>query len=210
MADEHMPGPELDVRPLAKPDKHPTIFATYRGLASGESFVLVNDHDPRHLRDEFEADHAGSYGWEYLLREPRNWRIKITKLATTPLPRILVDTGDLAGDAAEPDASGAVWKLAMRDRDLDANVVALPPGGLIEAHVGPDLDVLVHILAGSGRLTTESGTIDLGPGALAWLPRRSRRGFSAGPGGLRYLTVHRRRQALVLEPPAPAPGGRDA
>jgi uncharacterized protein (DUF2249 family) len=203
MPDELVLEPELDVRPLAKPDKHPTIFATYRGLAPGESFVLVNDHDPGHLREEFEADHAGSYRWEYLLREPRNWRIKITKLTSTPLPQVLADTSDLGAGAGEPDVSGAVWKLAMRDRDLDANVVALPPGGSIEAHIGPDLDVLVHVLGGSGRLTTEAGTVDLGPGALVWLPRRSRRGFSAGTDGLRYLTVHRRRQALVLEPPTP-------
>ena len=52
---------ELDVRGLRKPDKHPTIFRAYAGLARGESFVLINDHDPQHLRDEFEADHGGSY-----------------------------------------------------------------------------------------------------------------------------------------------------
>jgi uncharacterized protein (DUF2249 family) len=202
MSEEQVLEPELDVRPLAKPDKHPTIFAAYRGLAPGESFVLVNDHDPRHLRDEFEADHAGSYAWDYLLREPRNWRIKITKLTTAPLPQVLVDTNELGEAASEPDVSGAVWKLSMRDRDLDSNVVALPPGGSIEPHVGPDLDVLVHVLGGSGRLTTEADPVDLFAGALLWLPRRSRRGFTAGPDGLRYLTVHRRRQALVLEPPS--------
>ena len=47
---------ELDVRPLRKPDKHPTIFATYDSLAVGEAFVLINNHDPRHLRDEFDTD----------------------------------------------------------------------------------------------------------------------------------------------------------
>ena len=34
-----------------------------------------------------------------------------------------------------------------------------------------------------------------------WLPRRARRRFSAGRSGLRYLTVHRRREAPVLETP---------
>jgi uncharacterized protein (DUF2249 family) len=38
---------ELDVRPLAKPDKHPTIFAGYAELPVGGSFVLINDHDPK-------------------------------------------------------------------------------------------------------------------------------------------------------------------
>lgn len=96
--------------------------------------------------------------------------------------------------------SGAVWKLEVRDRDLDSNIIAISPGGVIDAHAGPDLDVLIHVLAGSGTLTSERGTLDLETGVLAWLPRRSMRQFSAGPGGLRYLTVHRRRQALVLDP----------
>lgn len=188
---------ELDVRELRKPDKHPTIFATYAALTVGASFVLVNNHDPKHLRDEFDADLPGSYGWEYVERGPQVWRIRISKLTSTPLPRILANTTELTADA---DASGAVWKLQARERDLDSNVIALPAGGTIDSHAGPDLDVLIHVLSGGGRLTTETGTIDLSPGALLWLPRRSRRQFAAGPDGLRYLTVHQRRQALVLEP----------
>jgi len=189
---------ELDVRGMRKPDKHPTIFATYAELSVGESFVLINDHDPKHLHDEFEADHAGSYDWEYLNREMRDWRIRITKLAGTPLPRVLVDVNAIPA-ADDADATGAVWRLEARDRDLDSNVIALPPGQGIDAHAGPDLDVLIHIVAGSGTLTTELSAIDLTAGQLLWMPRRSRRQFTAGPEGLRYLTVHQRRQALVLD-----------
>lgn len=192
------PVHEVDVRGLRKPDKHPRIFAAYRGLPVGGSFVLINDHDPKHLREEFETDHAGSYGWDYLNQEPRDWRIEIAKLATTPLPRILADTGAI-GDEGDPDVTGAVWKLSVRERDLDSNIIALPPGGTIDVHTGPDLDVLIHVLAGNGQLTTELDTFELTAGALVWLPRRSQRSFTAGSGGLRYLTIHRRRQALVLD-----------
>lgn len=189
---------ELDIRGTRKPDKHPTIFAAYTGLPVGGAFVLVNDHDPQHLHDEFEADYPGSYDWEYLNREMRDWRIKITKLASTSLPRVLVDTATLTADTTAADVTGAAWKLQARERDLDSNVIALPPGGTIDAHTGPDLDVLIHVLAGSGRLATEVGEIDLAPGLLLWLPRRSRRAFEASDQGLRYLTVHQRRQALAL------------
>ncbi|MFB9909646.1 DUF2249 domain-containing protein [Allokutzneria oryzae] len=194
----------LDVRPMRKPDKHPAIFAAYRALAVGESFTLLNDHDPRHLREEFEVDHPGSYGWEYVSRESRAWRIKITKRASTPLPRVLVNTRDLPEETA---AAGAVWKLETRERDLDANIIALPPGGTIGTHTGPDLDVLVHVLGGDGVLVTELGDQPLSVGALVFLPRRSLRGFEAGPSGLRYLTVHHKRKALVLE--APSASGRN-
>ncbi|WP_284252297.1 DUF2249 domain-containing protein [Pseudolysinimonas kribbensis] len=174
---------ELDVRGIRKPDKHPAIFAAYAALPVGGAFVLVNDHDPKHLHDQFEADHHGSYAWEYLTTEPRDWRIRITKLAGTPLPRILVDTATVAADPATADASGAVWKLEARERDLDSNLIALPPGGTIAAHTGPDIDVLIHVLAGDGTLTTELGEIALSPGALLWMPRRSRRQFTAGDRG---------------------------
>jgi uncharacterized protein (DUF2249 family) len=188
----------LDVRPLRKPDKHPTIFAAYHALESGESLVLVNNHDPVHLREEFETEHPGSYGWDYLESGPEVWRIRIGKLTSTPLPRLLLDTSGLA--TSDPDATGAVWKLQMRERDLDSNIIRLPPGGTIEAHTGPDLDVLIHILLGTGQLGTETGSLPLAPGSLLWLPRRSRRQFTAGPDGLAYLTVHQRREALTLTP----------
>jgi uncharacterized protein (DUF2249 family) len=194
-----MPDPELDVRPLRKPDKHPAIFQAYDALPVGGSFVLVNNHDPRHLREEFDSDHPGSYGWDYLRKGPGEWRIRISKLASTALPRILVDAraATTGGDAR--DAAGAVWKLQMRQRDLDSSIICLPPGTSIDAHAGPDLDVLLIVLDGAGQLTTELGELELRPRALVWLPRRSRRQFTAGPDGLSYVTVHRRRQSLVLD-----------
>ncbi|MBX6388086.1 MAG: hypothetical protein IRZ08_03635 [Frankia sp.] len=118
------------------------------------------------------------------------------------VPRILADTAGLAAATGEPGVSGAVWKLQEPSRDLDANVIALAPGGTIDLHDGPDVDVLIHVLAGSGVLTTAGDQLDLAPGALVWLPRRSRRGVAAGQEGLRYLTVHQRRQALVITGPA--------
>ena len=186
----------LDVRPLRKPDKHPAIFSTYNALGPGDSFVLVNNHNPLHLRDEFETEHPGSYGWDYLESGPTEWRIEIRKLSADPLPRLLCDTTQLT--AADSDATGAVWKLMMRERDLDSNIIRLPANGSIDRHVGPDLDVLVHVLAGSGEVTTELNTITLTPGSLLWLPRRSVRQFTAGPDGLSYLTVHKQREALTL------------
>ena len=188
---------ELDVRTLRKPDKHPTIFGTYQALAVGESFVLVNDHDPKPLRDEFDVEHPGSYSWEYVETGPAQWRVRIGKLTSTALPRVLCDTTSAAQE--DTDAAGAVWKLDMRDRDLDSNIIRLTAGGSIDAHAGPDLDVVIHVLDGSGWLGTERGTIELAPGMLLWLPRRSRREFTAGEQGLRYLTVHQRRRELALD-----------
>jgi len=186
----------LDVSEVPKPERHPLIFARFRSLGVGESFVLRNDHDPRHLREEFERELPGAYRWEYLSSEPGDWRIRLTRLSSTPLPRVLVRTdGPLAEGVA-----GAAWSIPVADRDLDANIIVLPPGDGIDVHVGPDVDVLVHVLDGSGVLLTELGEVALEPGALVFLPRRSRRGFRAEASGLRYLTVHRKRESLLLRP----------
>ena len=71
----------LDVRVLPPREKHPTIFQTFDSLKPGESFVLVNDHDPKPLRFQFEFEHAGEFGWEYLEQGPSRWQVAITKTA---------------------------------------------------------------------------------------------------------------------------------
>lgn len=84
------------------------------------------------------------------------------ELSATPLPRVLANTADLTRDA--PAArTGVTWKLELPERDLDSNVISMPPAGRIEAHGGSDLDVLVHVLAGTGQVTTEIGVIPLRP-----------------------------------------------
>jgi uncharacterized protein (DUF2249 family)/quercetin dioxygenase-like cupin family protein len=197
---------ELDVRSLRKLDKHPTIFQTFDALTVGESFVLVNNHDPKHLRAEFDTEHPRGFAWDCLETGPGVWRIRIGRITSTALPRILGDTMALAADS-DPDASGAIWKLSMSQRDLDSNVIQLPPGASIEAHAGPDIDVLVLVLGGTGCLSTELDRLDLQAGTLVWLPRRSRRAFTTGPEGLTYLTVHQRKQSLGLSLTSATPSG---
>ncbi len=83
---------ELDVRGVSKPERHPLIFDRFARLPRLGSFVLVNSHDPKHLRQEFDRDHAGTYAWEYLQRGPAVWRIQITKLTGAERPRIVGNT----------------------------------------------------------------------------------------------------------------------
>jgi quercetin dioxygenase-like cupin family protein len=113
------------------------------------------------------------------------------------LPVVLCDTQALVA-GAEPDLVGALWRLQGDQRDLDSNLIQLPAGSSIDPHTGPECDVLVHVLHGSGRLGTDGGEFDLRAGSLVWLPRRSRRSFVAGSDGLRYLTVHQRRPGLTV------------
>jgi uncharacterized protein (DUF2249 family) len=71
----------LDVRVIPPREKHPTIFHTFNALEPGASFVLVNDHDPKPLRYQFEFEHAGQFGWEYREQGPAIWRVEISRTA---------------------------------------------------------------------------------------------------------------------------------
>ena len=69
--------PDLDVRDLPPAQRHVAIFDTYDALLPGTGFVLVNDHDPKPLWYQFEAEHAGDYTWVYLESGPKVWRVRI-------------------------------------------------------------------------------------------------------------------------------------
>jgi len=70
---------QLDVRVIPPREKHPTIFHAFDALEPGESFILVNDHDPFPLRFQFEAERSGTFGWEYLEAGPTVWRVEISR-----------------------------------------------------------------------------------------------------------------------------------
>lgn len=70
-------GMILDVRQLPPPQRHALIFDTYGKLNGGEEFVLVNDHDPKPLYYQFQAERPGEVSWEYIERGPEVWRVRI-------------------------------------------------------------------------------------------------------------------------------------
>lgn len=121
-----------------------------------------------------------------------------------PQPAVLCDLSALAAGAG-PEEAGALWRLAESGRQLDANVVRLPPGRRVGTHAEPDLDVLLLVVAGDGTLHTTGGAQPLAPGLLLWLPHGSTRDLAAGPDGLAYLTVHRRRPGMQIRPGPPGP-----
>ena len=69
--------PVLDVRAEPPARRHELILDTYARLAPGEGYMLVNDHDPKPLRYQFEAEHPGEFTWAYLEEGPEVWRVRI-------------------------------------------------------------------------------------------------------------------------------------
>jgi uncharacterized protein (DUF2249 family) len=72
----------IDVREIAPRERHPLIFSTFRNLGAGDGFELVNDHDPKPLYHQFQAEMPGRFAWDYLESGPDVWRVRVTKLGS--------------------------------------------------------------------------------------------------------------------------------
>ena len=115
-------GPDLDVRDLPPARRHESIFAAYHALAPGTGFVLVNDHDPKPLRYQFEAEHPGQFTWDYIEAGPQTWRVRIRRpLAVTP-------SGFGETHGAEPDLDVRRLPHWQRHDAIFTAYRALPPG----------------------------------------------------------------------------------
>ncbi|HKJ59505.1 MAG TPA: DUF2249 domain-containing protein [Halobacteriales archaeon] len=51
-----MPDTTLDVRDVPPAVRHPKIHDAFAALESGETLTLVNDHEPKPLFYEFQAE----------------------------------------------------------------------------------------------------------------------------------------------------------
>lgn len=71
---------KVDVRSIPPHERHPRIFALFDSLAPGEAIELVTDHEPRPLRSQFTAKHAGRFAWDQREVGHAHWEATIRKL----------------------------------------------------------------------------------------------------------------------------------
>ena len=69
----------IDVRTMIPRERHPLIFGTFDQLAVGESLLLINDHDPKPLFYQFQAESKDAFTWDYLESGPDVWQLRIGK-----------------------------------------------------------------------------------------------------------------------------------
>ena len=70
---------KVDARKYEPRDKHAVIFQTFLDLKPGEIMELINDHDPRPLHYQMDAEYTDQFQWEYLEEGPEIWRVAIEK-----------------------------------------------------------------------------------------------------------------------------------
>ena len=93
---------------------------------------------------------------------------------------------------------GPEWGTATDD--LNATLLAWPPGAGTGEHVNAELDVILVVLDGTATIELDGESRLARTGEVVVLEKGRRRRVTAGPAGVRYLTVHRRREGLDIAP----------
>ena len=70
---------ELDVRDLIPRERHERIFAELARLEGGSRLRLINDHDPKPLYYQLQAEHPAEFDWEAVESGPERWVVAITR-----------------------------------------------------------------------------------------------------------------------------------
>lgn len=80
---EQKTAPEevLDLRHVPRPERHPLVFSTFDALKVGESFVIVNDHDPIPLNRQMDSMRPEQVNWTYIVRGPEIFQIRVRRAA---------------------------------------------------------------------------------------------------------------------------------
>jgi uncharacterized protein (DUF2249 family) len=71
----------IDVRIIQPRERHPRIFAMANALDVGKSFIIINDHDPRPLHYQLQAEYPGQFSWTYLESGPEVWQVELGRQA---------------------------------------------------------------------------------------------------------------------------------
>ena len=102
-----------------------------------------------------------------------------------------------AVEAASLDRPGHGTLWSMASSDLNANLLAWPPGGQVAEHRNHERDVLLVVVGGGGTLLVDGRPLALRAPQVVLVPRGATRGITAGPEGLRYVSAHLRRGGLL-------------
>lgn len=102
--------PPLDVRVLGHGQCREAILGRLAELSVDEVLVILNDHDPKPLKYQTEAQWPGRYSWKYEADGPEVWQVAITRLAgedrvvdvRAEIPRVRHELIFATFDALEP------------------------------------------------------------------------------------------------------------
>jgi len=72
----------LDLRDIVPGEHQSQVAYVFHQLTSGESILLVNDHDPKPLLSQFRSVLGDRFFWDYLQAGPKIWQVQIGLVVT--------------------------------------------------------------------------------------------------------------------------------
>jgi quercetin dioxygenase-like cupin family protein len=93
-------------------------------------------------------------------------------------------------------SGGPVWGTATDD--LNATILEWPPRRGPAEHVNGERDVVVVVTEGMLLAEVDGKTREVAAGEVLVLLKGSRRRLTAGADGVRYVSVHRKRDGLTI------------
>jgi len=73
--------PNIDLRALPPFERHAKIIKAWKELEKGQTMRLTNDHEPKPLYYQFQAEENGKFEWNYEKQGPKEWVFTIKKLS---------------------------------------------------------------------------------------------------------------------------------
>ncbi len=71
---------EFDIRPYPPTQRHEMFYKAFADIKPGEAFEFINDHDPKPLYYQMEAESKEPFRWEYLEKGPDEWKVRVVKV----------------------------------------------------------------------------------------------------------------------------------
>jgi len=71
---------EFDIRPFPPAARHEMFYKAFEDIKPGEAFEFINDHDPKPLYYQMEAESKEPFRWEYLEEGPEQWKVRVIKI----------------------------------------------------------------------------------------------------------------------------------
>lgn len=71
---------EFDIRPYPPTERHEMFYKAFADIRPGEAFEFINDHDPKPLYYQMEAESKEPFRWEYLIKGPEEWKVRVIKV----------------------------------------------------------------------------------------------------------------------------------
>lgn len=70
---------EFDIRPFPPAERHDMFYKAFAEIKPGEAFEFINDHDPKPLYYQMEAESKEPFKWEYIDNGPDEWKVRVIK-----------------------------------------------------------------------------------------------------------------------------------